>query len=174
VRRYDAILRATSERATERLQELAPAEREKKQHETIRRFGGVIEPLDLTVTKKTSKSEKIPTQDETMILVSQGLSIEEIASRRNLKSSTIVSHIEKLIESKQDIDLSKFRPANDIYDPIRRAFVTLGTTGLSPVREYLLDVEDREYDYDQIRLVRLCLPTSDRKKIEEAMLYASE
>lgn len=50
----------------------------------------------------------------------------------------------------------------------------MGTLSLSPVREFLRSLHDEDYTYDELRMARIFIPESDRKKIEEAMLYESE
>lgn len=50
----------------------------------------------------------------------------------------------------------------------------LGTLSLSPVREYLIDMHDEDFDYDEVRIARLFLSDSEHRKITQDMLYASE
>ena len=50
----------------------------------------------------------------------------------------------------------------------------LSTTSLSPVREYLMDIHDEDFDYDEIRMARLFLSDAQHRKIQQEMLYASE
>ncbi len=86
------------------------------------------------------------------------MDFESIANIRNIKISTIFSHIEKLIEEGKKIDLEEFRPDDEarlarIVDAFRR----LSTESLSPVKEYLEDEYDGIYDYDELRVARLFL-----------------
>ncbi|MFZ2255379.1 MAG: hypothetical protein WAW59_04770 [Patescibacteria group bacterium] len=50
----------------------------------------------------------------------------------------------------------------------------LGTLSLSPVREYLIDIHDEDFDYDEVRIARLFLSDAEHRKITQDMLYASE
>ncbi len=50
----------------------------------------------------------------------------------------------------------------------------LGTLSLSPVREYLRDIHDEDFDYDEVRIARLFLSDSEHRKITQDMLYANE
>jgi ATP-dependent DNA helicase RecQ len=87
-----------------------------------------------------------------------GLSLEEIAVERSVKISTIYTHLEKLIEEGKKIDLENIRPLDEErLGKILDAFRTLSTEALSPVREYLAETYEEEFDYDEVRLARLFL-----------------
>ncbi|HKS28616.1 MAG TPA: RecQ family ATP-dependent DNA helicase, partial [Pyrinomonadaceae bacterium] len=55
----------------------------------------------------SSSEKKVSTVDETYALYSEGLSIEEIARRRNLTEMTIEKHLADCITSGRDFDLSR-------------------------------------------------------------------
>ncbi len=57
---------------------------------------------------------------------------------------------------------------------IHKGFVMIGSTSLTTVREYLADIHDEEFDYDELRMARLFLSDTDHRKISEQMLYESE
>jgi hypothetical protein len=101
--------------------------------------------------------------------------LEDIAEIREIKMSTIFSHIEKLLEEGKALNLDVYRENIDsrIQD-IHAAFVEIGTLSLSPVREFLRTLHDQDYSYDELRMARILLSYTDRKKIEERMLYESE
>lgn len=89
------------------------------------------------------------THQVTLALYRQGLSIEEIASERNLKSSTIISHLSELAEAGEAIDLDMLvQPEH--YGVIVDALHQIGDEFLRPVKDFLGD----EYTYEEIRLVR--------------------
>jgi len=96
-----------------------------------------------------SVNTKASTFQETMQLCNQNLSIEEIAQKRELASSTIASHIEKLINSGEDISIDRF-VANDKQEHILKVLSLLGDEALKPIKEELGD----DYSYAEIRLVR--------------------
>ena len=79
--------------------------------------------------------------------------IADIAKTRGLAEDTIVSHIEKMSASGQNLDIEYLKPQPEIFDEIKTAFEKRGTETLSPVYEYL----NGKYDYDIIRLVRIFL-----------------
>jgi ATP-dependent DNA helicase RecQ len=117
-----------------------------------------IEPLyEERVAKKEdiSSSQKhigTLTRQLTLDLYRQGRSIDEIASQRNLKSSTIFSHLAELVEAGEAIDIDRLvKPEH--YDVIVAALHQIGDNPLKPVKEYLGD----EYSYEEIRLVRAAI-----------------
>jgi ATP-dependent DNA helicase RecQ len=91
-----------------------------------------------------SKSEM-----ETLQLYQQGLSVEEIARERNVKVSTINTHLSELIEKNQPIALNKLVNA-DKQQAIIQAIEQVGEITLSPIKEIL----GQDYSYDEIKLVR--------------------
>ncbi len=173
VRDYDEILRATSLAVVERLSQISDNEKETKIEQTIKRLWGILQKIDLDFVDP--KMAKLPTHEETYSLIQSGKSLDDIAEIRNIKISTIFSHIEKLTEEGKIIDLASHRPDDsDRLSDIHRAFVEVGTLSLSPVREFLASLHDEDYTYDELRMARLFLSIDDRAKIEEQMLYASE
>lgn len=96
------------------------------------------------------------------------MTLDEIAQIRDLKPLTIVSHLEKLVEDKKEINLTPYRPEDEerllvIHD----AFISLGTLQLSPVHNYLYERYGGEYSFDELRMARLFLSAEDRLMIEE-------
>ena len=92
------------------------------------------------------------THQLTLGLYRQGLSIEEIASERNLKPSTIISHLSELAEAGEAIDLDRLvQPSH--YKVIADALQQVGDDLLRPVKDFLGD----EYSYEEIRLVRAAI-----------------
>lgn len=156
VRDYDELLRLASERAKERLDLMWSNEKKEKRQNAILRLWGVLEKIEHS--EKVKKWPKIATHEETYILIQMGLSLEEIAVERSVKISTIYTHLEKLIEEGKKIDLENIRPLDEErLGKILDAFRTLSTEALSPVREYLAETYEEEFDYDEVRLARLFL-----------------
>jgi ATP-dependent DNA helicase RecQ len=89
------------------------------------------------------------TQRDTLTLYQQGLSLQEIASRRGLKDLTIVAHLEELLAAGLDIDLRRFVDSDKI-PLIEARLETLGAVGLTPLKEGLPE----SVSYTDIRLVR--------------------
>lgn len=85
----------------------------------------------------------------TLQLYQQGLYPVEIAKIRELKESTIYSHLSELIEERQPVDINKLvLPVRQ--DIIIQAIKKIGDDTLTPIKEYLGD----DYSYSEIKLVR--------------------
>ena len=91
------------------------------------------------------------TYDLTRQLVAEGLSLDEIASRRGISEGTVLSHLEQLQQANEPLDLAGVMPPPDRFANIRDAFQQADTTNLSPVRGIL----GTDYSYAEIRAVRL-------------------
>lgn len=96
--------------------------------------------------KKAGK--KGNTTKETFKLYKEGLSIEEIATARNLAPTTIFSHLSKLYEAGEDVDLKKFISEGDL-EAVRTARKELDNPdALKPYFEHFRE----EMDYGTIRI----------------------
>lgn len=107
---------------------------------------------DLT-TPSLPPLPRTDTLKETKNLLTQKLSIQEIAKRRGLTPSTIVNHIEK-IQGESQVDITHLRPGNEErLNMIRQAFKDAKSWSLTPVRERLGD----QFSFEELRLARLFL-----------------
>ncbi len=89
------------------------------------------------------------TQIKTLQLHQQGLSVEEIATKRGLAVSTIINHYTELIELNQPIEIDRLViPVKQ--EIILKAIEKIGETSLKILRENL----GENYSYDEIKLVR--------------------
>jgi hypothetical protein len=91
---HDAELQAQSLEAESDLLELKPQELKKMQTD----FLHSVKPIE--------KEKKISTFDETLMLIEEKKSIEEMAKERGITAETIISHIEKLQEMEIPVDIS--------------------------------------------------------------------
>ncbi|BAT51388.1 ATP-dependent DNA helicase RecQ [Nostoc sp. NIES-3756] len=89
------------------------------------------------------------TELQTLHLHQQGLSIVEIARKRKLSPATISTHLEKLIEKNQPVDLNLLVPLEH-QQKIWQVLEVLGDIALTPIKEQL----GEGYTFEQIRLVR--------------------
>lgn len=87
----------------------------------------------------------------TMRLVNQGMTLAEIAGERGLAPGTVITHIERAIQSGAEVDTSHLLPSSERVESIRQALLVTGSERLAPAKEYL----GADYSYDEIRLVRL-------------------
>lgn len=95
------------------------------------------------------KPLKSHTSQITLEFYKQRLTIQEIAVKRGLAISTIVSHLEKLIQDGEDISLDDI-VSSEKQQRIKQVFRESDTELLTPVKEKL----GNDYTYEEIRLVR--------------------
>ncbi|MDG2432666.1 DNA helicase RecQ [Flavobacterium sp.] len=104
--------------------------------------------IEFQKTKVTKQKKEASTYKETLQLYNSGLSIDEIATKRKLGLSTVISHIAKLYVDGAITDLSSFISEADIA-LIRQTQITLeNATTLKPYYDYL----EEKLSYDKIRL----------------------
>jgi uncharacterized protein YpbB len=111
--------------------------------------------LDLEAVEADTSDEEITlppnyseTQEQTYALYQQGLGVAEIAERRNLKRSTVETHIAALIEEGREIDLAGLVDDEDRM-LIEAAAAKCGLEGLRPIKDELPE----RIEYGVIRLV---------------------
>lgn len=105
--------------------------------------------LEFNALHKLPVSLPSKSEMETLQLYQQGLNVEEIARERNVKVSTINTHLSELIEKNQPIALNKLVNA-DKQQAIIQAIEQVGDITLAPIKEIL----GSDYNYDEIKLVR--------------------
>ena len=91
------------------------------------------------------------TEDATNELMSQGMSVSQIARQRGLAQTTIIGHLERLAQRGVELDLAQLLPDNDRLDEIREAFGVCGIASLKSVWEFL----GSRFTYDELRLTRI-------------------
>lgn len=89
-------------------------------------------------------------------LLIKKIPINRMARHQNLQSSTIINHIEKLIDAGEKLDLDYLKLPYDRFETIEQAFAECGDEKLKPVFEHL----DGKYPYDDLKLVRILLRSS--------------
>ena len=88
------------------------------------------------------------TYQETLLLFNKGASVEEIAAKRKLGVSTIISHVAKLYSEGHVLDVSQFVNASEISQ-IKTAKKELEpTNALKPYFDYF----EEKMDYSKIRM----------------------
>ncbi|HEU0175767.1 MAG TPA: ATP-dependent DNA helicase RecQ [Blastocatellia bacterium] len=111
--------------------------------------------LDLEAVEADTSDEDITlppnyseTHEQTYALYRQGLSLDEIAEKRNLKPSTIETHFAALIAEGREINLSSLVDDEDLA-LIEAAVAKVGLEGLRPIKDQLPE----RIEYGAIRLV---------------------
>jgi len=101
------------------------------------------------LTDKDLRLSLSDTQRETLLLVREGCTLEEIAARRGLKQTTVAAHLEELYALGSELDLLRFVEADKV-PLIRERLQQVGAVSLSLLKEGL----PAEISYEDIRLVR--------------------
>ena len=96
--------------------------------------------------------------DETGGLLSQGLSIGEVAQQRGLAETTVIGHLERMSAQGSVLDLAHVLPERGRLDEIEGAFNACGSAYLKPVWEFL----GANVTYDELRLARIHLRQEGR------------
>ena len=108
-----------------------------------------VEEAIAPTPKPTIDTDITVTQITTYELYKSGLSLPEIALKRNVRLSTINGHMSKLIEAGHHVDLDKLVSA-ERQSVINRAIAEVGPHSLRNIREAVGEA----YDYQEITLVR--------------------
>ena len=96
------------------------------------------------------------------------MSIEEIATQRDLSPGTVIGHLERLAAHGEDIDV-RHQLDPERFDLIKAEIARSESPWLSAIRDALGD----GYSYDEIRLVRLQLQRSPSNSSESRSMIAS-
>ena len=108
------------------------------------------------------------TFDETRQLLAQGLSLDEVAHRRGLAKSTIMGHIDRLVQAGEAIDLRPYLPPPERMKRIQHALLKSQSNSLIPVKEAL----GEDYNYGELRLVRAFISQQTAQDANETKSYA--
>ncbi len=159
VARYDFQFQAASEAAVESFGELTESgDREEMEQNFIKAAGGTIEvQSDAKARALRASLPKQSTYEETMALLKEGKSLEEIVTIRKLTFGTICDHLEKLTVSKQltreEVESKIPASLKASMSDIEGSFNSIGFERLAPV---FYDLEEK-YSYDELKLVRALL-----------------
>lgn len=75
--------------------------------------------------KQKAKKNKVSTYQQTVQLIEKGKTLEQIAEERGLSLSTIQGHILKIGELYPKVDISAYRPDEEIMQQIEQAYNTI-------------------------------------------------
>ena len=152
---YDGRFQQLSEAAATRLYEIPDEEITKRQQDWLMSVGGQIEEAKPKEKARIQTSEN--TYQKTLKLVLAEKSVGEIAKERDLKTTTVLGHLEELL-NRGAVEQDDFRYLTKDWHPealeeIHEAFMESGGSKLSPVRSLL----DNKYSFDELRVGRLFL-----------------
>ncbi len=110
--------------------------------------------LRLTGASSDHRQSLSATEERTLELVRQGLTLAEVAAARSISPGTVVAHVERIARVEESLDIIHLLPTADRYAAIVEAFrAENDDSRLKPVRERL----GEDYAYEELRLVRLRL-----------------
>ncbi len=154
----DKRFRTLSDSARKKFQELEAEEITTLHTDFIRAIGGKPGAGKPVYTKK----EKVDTLAVTKALVLKKLSLSDIAKERGMTVSTVLTHLEKLVEARAllpERDFAHLSPDPDRFAEAKKAFNNVFTKvkemKLSPTKELL----DDSFSFEELRLIRLFLRT---------------
>jgi ATP-dependent DNA helicase RecQ len=104
--------------------------------------------LDFQKAKGVKKKKEATTYKETFDLYQHGLSVEEIAQKRKLGLSTIMSHLAKLFVDGKNIDLTPFISKDEVIEIAVAKTKLEAPSTLKPYFDYF----EEKVDYGKIRL----------------------
>ncbi|WP_165749185.1 DNA helicase RecQ [Cellulophaga sp. Z1A5H] len=112
---------------------------------------------EIIAFNKEKKDKKTDTHKVTYELYQQGLTIDEISEKRNLKSTTVYSHIAKLYGDGKPINIYDFVTKSEV-EAVKKAKITLEEPAtLKPYFDHF----EEQLDYFKIRLA---LAVLDKEK----------
>ena len=151
VREADSMFRTKSEQAENAISKYSESQLEKLHEKFLTISGGTIEELKEEELEEVE--ERVASHTKTQEMLKEGLSLLDIAERRGFSVDTIIGHIEKLVELKEEVDLTHVLPSKKDVQVIKKTFSSLETRKLTPVFEHLKG----KYEYSEIRIVRAFL-----------------
>ena len=104
--------------------------------------------IDFQKSKVVRKKKEATTYKETLELYKNGLSVEEIAQKRKLGLSTIMSHLAKLYVDGAEVDLNPFISKEEVSQIAEAQIKLESPNALKPYFDYL----EEKIDYGKIRL----------------------
>ena len=104
--------------------------------------------IDFQNSKVIRKKKEATTYKETLELYKNGFSVEEIAQKRKLGLSTIMSHLAKLYVDGADIDLDSFISKEEVTQIAEAQIKLESPNTLKPYFDYF----EEKIDYGKIRL----------------------
>ncbi|NEO88088.1 MAG: DNA helicase RecQ [Spirulina sp. SIO3F2] len=122
-------------------------------------FVTVIRAFAQQYRRRVNRSHPSDTQQFTLDLYRQGCTVAEIAAQRDLRQTTIMSHLSEVLEMGHAIDVDALVPP-ERQEKITGAIAQVGDFSLTEIRNKL----DESYTYGEIRLVRGVLRGQQRSE----------
>ena len=136
---------------------LTSDEQKKLEDEFIIKMGGIIKEDNKKKKIKGMKDAKIPSILSTKELLEAGKNIKEIAKERNLAISTIIGHLEEIIEKYPDTIITHIRLNQKYITAVKNANKKLKGEDrgkLTPLKN-ILEKEKINITWEDLRIARL-------------------
>lgn len=151
VQEMDAVFRARSTQAEDAINKYDAAKLAVLHEKFLTESGGTV--TELEVSDDDEIETKTASHMITKNMLDEGKTLQEVAEDRKLSLDTVLGHIEKLREYKEDVKLDHTLPKQKDFDKIAKTFEKLDTRKLTPVYDSL----GGKVSYQDIRLVRVYL-----------------
>ncbi len=145
VREADELFHKKSSQASDALKKYTKDELEGMHNKRLMEVGGSIEEVD-EISDEVKTLSHIVTKE----MLDKGMTLEEIATFRDIGVDTLITHIEKLVDQGEVVALDKVLPKKTLLQKISKAFEELSTTKLTPIFDEL----GGKVSYNDIKLVR--------------------
>ncbi len=151
VQEMDAVFRARSIQAEDAINKYDADKLAVLHEKFLTESGGTV--AELEVSDDDEIETKTASHMVTKSMLDEGKTLQEVADERKLSFDTVLGHIEKLREYKEDVTLDHVLPKQKDFDKIAKTFEKLDTRKLTPVYDAL----GGKISYQDIRLVRAYL-----------------
>lgn len=151
VREADSLFRSKSDQAESAILKYKEEQLQALHEKFLTERGGSV--IELDENDIVDLPEKVISHTKTQEMLATGLTVIDIAEQRELSVDTIIGHIEKLLELKEEVVLEHTLPSKKDVDKIKKTFKELDTRKLTPVYEHLKG----KSSYQDIRIVRAYL-----------------
>ncbi len=145
VREADELFHKKSSQASDALKKYTKEELEGMHNKRLMEVGGSVEEVD-----EISEEVKVLSHIVTKEMLDKGMTLEEIATFRDIGVDTLITHIEKLVDQGEIVALDKVLPKKALLQKISKVFDVLDTTKLTPIFDEL----GGKVSYNDIKLVR--------------------
>jgi len=108
---------------------------------------------------KIKKSTLLQTKE----LLEQDMHIGDVAEKRGLSLSTVISHAEKLLGQGAHLNFDYLVPSKELLDVLREAVGEHTFEKLAPVRRYL-ETQGYELSYEELQKARLYMWSKELPK----------
>jgi hypothetical protein len=158
--KMDQQLQNLSDRAEVRIGDFSKSELQDIYDAFILQSGGTLEVKKRKKKPKESGSSKTKTHEVSYELVASGKTVAETAKEREMTVGTILSHLEKMRQLGNDLEILHILPDEKDMEIIAAALHEMTNTGTDVFDLKLVDIKNYlqtlgyNYDFDTLRLVR--------------------